>query len=130
MIVGGKNRHYTAIKNIPILLHKCSNGFWTASSKDKHHELCKSSGHVKVKIPSKKKKWLKYHDNQYQFRVLFMLYADFESMLKPVDEQYIEKMTQIKTEALYSLKQHSLKKLIPKVLNTRLYTHCISQLKW
>ena len=31
-------------------------------------------------------KWLKFYDGQYQFMVPFMLYADFESILKPVDE--------------------------------------------
>ena len=39
-------------------------------------------------MPTEKEKWLKFHDGQYQFKVPFMLYADFESILKPVDEQY------------------------------------------
>ena len=33
-----------------------------------------------------------------KFKVPFMLCADFESILKPVDEQYREKMNKIKTE--------------------------------
>ena len=37
-------------------------------------------------------------DGQYQFIVPFMLYADFESILKPVNEQYMEKMNQRKTK--------------------------------
>ena len=41
---------------------------------------------------------MKFHDGQYQFKFRFMLYADIESILKPVDEQYNEKMNQIKTE--------------------------------
>ena len=40
----------------------------------------------------KEKKWLKFYDGQYQFKVPFMLYADFESILKPVDERYRDKM--------------------------------------
>ena len=32
-----------------------------------------------------KKKWLKFNDGQYQLMLPFMLYADFESVLKPVD---------------------------------------------
>ena len=43
-------------------------------------------------------KWLKFHDGQYQFKVPFMLYADFESILKPVDERYRNKMNTMKTE--------------------------------
>ena len=39
-------------------------------------------------MPTEKEKWLKFHDGQYQFKVPFMLYADFESILKPVDERY------------------------------------------
>ena len=34
---------------------------------------------------TKKERLLKFHDGQYQFKVPFMLYADFESILKPVD---------------------------------------------
>ena len=43
-----------------------------------------------------KEKWLKFHDGQYQFKVPFMLYADLESILKPVDEQYRDKMNTMK----------------------------------
>ena len=112
MIVDRENRHYTAIKNISRLLksfnatHKgayhffmnCLNGFRTGSARDKHYEYCSSNGHVKVKMPTGKKKWLKFHDGQYQFKVPFMLYADFESILKPVDERYREKMNTMRAE--------------------------------
>ena len=46
----------------------------------------------------KKKKWLKFHDGQYQFKVPFMPYADFQSILKPADERYRDKMNIMKTE--------------------------------
>ena len=102
MIVNGENRHYTAIKGISRLLKSlnatrkgayhfcmnCLNGFRTEPARDKHYEYCSSNGHVKVKMPTEKEKWLKFHDGQYQFKVPFMLYADFESILKPVDERY------------------------------------------
>ena len=45
-----------------------------------------------------KEKWLKFHDGQYLFKVPFMLYADFKSILKPVDEHHMTKMNQMKTE--------------------------------
>ena len=76
----------------------CLNGFRTASARDKHYEYCSSNGNVKVKIPSEKEKWLKFHDGQYQFNVPLVLYADFESILKPVDEKYTEKMNKMKTD--------------------------------
>ena len=75
-----------------------SNSFRTESARDNHYEYCSSNGHVKVKMSTEKEKWLKFHDGQYQFKVPFMLYADFESILKPVDERCKEKMHTMKTE--------------------------------
>ena len=112
MTVERENRHYTTIKIIFRLLsrlngesnqscHFCINylnGFRTASAKDKQYEYCSSNSHVKVKISSEKEKWLKFHNGQYQFKFLFMLYAEFESMLKQVDEPCREKMNKIKTK--------------------------------
>ena len=112
MIVGGENRHCTVIKSISRLLSKlngttrrayhfcinCLNSFRTEPARDKHYEDCSSNGHVKVKMSTEKEKWLKFNDGQYQFKVTFMLYADFESILKPVDERYSEKINTIKTE--------------------------------
>ena len=109
MIVDVEERHYTAIKNISKLVkslkatHKgayhycmnCLNGFRTLSSKDKHYEYCSSNGHVKVKMPTEEEKWLKFHGGQYQFKVPFMLYADFESIVKSVDERYRERMNRM-----------------------------------
>ena len=102
MIEDGGKRHYTAIKNISRLLSKlnertrrayhycinCLNGFRTASARDKHYEYCSSNGHVKAAMPTEEEKFFKFHDGQYQFKVPLMMYADFESILKPVDEQY------------------------------------------
>ena len=112
MIVDGEKRHYTAINNISKLLSKlngktrrayhfcmnCLNGFRTESARDKHYEYCSSNGHVKVKIPTEKEKWLKFHDGQYQFKVPFMLYADFESILKPFDERCRDRINIMKAE--------------------------------
>ena len=74
----------------------CLNGFRTASARDKHYEYCSSNGHVKLNMPTEEEKWLKFHDGQYQFKVPFMLYADFESILKPVDDRYRDKMNTMK----------------------------------
>ena len=75
----------------------CLNGFRTESARDKHYESCSSNCHVKINMPSEKK-IVKFHDGQYQFKVPFMLYADFESILKPVDERYRNRMNTMKTE--------------------------------
>ena len=47
-------------------------------------------------MPTEEGKWLKFHDGQYQFKVPFMMYADFESILKPVDGRYSDKMNRMK----------------------------------
>ena len=122
MIEDGGKRHYTIIKNISRLLkslnatHKgayhfcinCLNGFRTASAKDERYEYCSTNGHVKVTMPTAEEKWLKFHDGQCQFEVPFMMYADFESILKLVDERYRDKMNTMKTRrkgrALYTEK--------------------------
>ena len=49
-------------------------------------------------MPTEKEKWLKFHDEQYQLKVSFMLYTDFESILKPVDDWYRDRMNTMKTE--------------------------------
>ena len=49
-------------------------------------------------MSNEKEKWLKFHDGQYRFKVPFMLYADFESILKPVDERYRNQMNTMKAE--------------------------------
>ena len=112
MIVDGEKRHYIAIKSISRLFksfnttHKgayhfciyCLNGFWTASARDKHYEYCSSNGQVKVNMPAKEENWLKFHDRQYQFMLSFILYSDFESIAKPVDKWYREKMNRMKAK--------------------------------
>ena len=79
---------------------KWLNGFRTGSARDKHYEYCSSNGHaLDVRdMPNEKEKWLKLHDSLYQFKVPFMLYADIESILKPVDEQFKDKMNTMKAE--------------------------------
>ena len=97
MVVDGEKRHYTAIKNT--VYHyciNCFNGFRTGPARDKHYGYCSSNGHVKVNMPTEKEKCLKYHDGQYQFKVPFMLHADFENILKPVHERYRDKMNRMK----------------------------------
>ena len=72
--------------------------FFAWLARHKYYEYCSSYAHMKVRMPSEKEKWLKFHDGQYQFNVLFMLYADFESILKPLDDQCRWNMNQLNTE--------------------------------
>ena len=53
---------------------------------------------VKVNMLTEEKEWLKFHYGQYKFKVPFILYTDFESILKPVDERYRDWLNTMKTE--------------------------------
>ena len=69
MVVDGETKDYTAPKNMSRLrmplgatgkgayhfFMNCLNGFKTASARNKHYEYRSRNGHVKVKMPTKKK---------------------------------------------------------------------------
>ena len=87
--------HYVAIKSLKRLLSKqnskhkesqhfctnCLQGFAEMKSRDEHYLYCKSNEAVRIEM-LKKKPIVEYSDGQYQFKVPFMMYADFESILE------------------------------------------------
>ena len=87
--------HYTAIKSLSILLkssntklkckqHFCMNclqGFTQESIRDQHQVYCEDNESVRVEMP-KQGSTTKFNDGQNQFRVPFIMYADFESILE------------------------------------------------
>ena len=91
-------RHYTAIKSLSRLLssknsnterkqHFCMNclqGFMQESSRDQHQVYCEDNESVRVEMP-KQGSTIEFKDGQNQFRVPFVMYADFESILEPMD---------------------------------------------
>ena len=96
MIISKSNRkHYVAIKSLSRLLsskntkHKgkeyfcknCLQGFREESSRDKHLDYCINNESVKGEMPHKKP-IVQYSDGQFQFKVPFVMYADFESILE------------------------------------------------
>ena len=90
-------RHYTAIKSLSRLLtsrntkHKCkqhfcmncSQGFTLESSRDEHYAYCINNEIVRVEM-LKKGSVIEFYDGQTQFKVPFMMYADFEVILEPM----------------------------------------------
>ena len=90
-------RHYTAIKSLSRLLssknsntkrkqHFCMNcfqGFMQESRKDQHQVYCKDNESVRVEMP-KQGSTVEFKDGQNQFKVPFIMYADFESILEPM----------------------------------------------
>ena len=61
----------------------CLQGFWEKRSKDEHLVYCRSNEAVRIEMPNRKR-IVRYSDGQYQFKVPFMMYADFESILEPI----------------------------------------------
>ena len=91
-------RHYTAIKSLSRLLssknsntkrkqHFCMNflqGFTQESSRDQHQVYYENNKSVRVEMP-KQGSTVEFRDGQNQFRVPFITYADFESILEWMD---------------------------------------------
>ena len=97
LITGNIRKYYVAIKSLSRLLssqntkHKgkeyfcmnCLQGFNEDSSRDEHLDYCINNESVKVEMPHKKA-IVQYSDGQVQFKVPFIMYADFESILEPI----------------------------------------------
>ena len=89
---------YTAITSLSRLLssknsntkrkqHFCMNclqGFTQESSRDQHQVYCEDNESVRVEMP-KQSSTVEFKDGQNQFKVPFIMYADFESILEPMD---------------------------------------------
>ena len=98
MLITETNRkHYVAIKSLSRLLrsqntkHKgkeyfcvnCLQGFWEERSRNEHVGYCKDNESVRIEMPHKKP-IAEYSDGQFQFKVPFIMYTDFESILEPI----------------------------------------------
>ena len=98
LIKDGENSHYCLVKNISALLssqinkHKgtsniclnCFNGFKSPDSLDKHKEYCYNNECVKISMPPQNT-FLRFKNFRYSEKAPFAIYADFESLIKPMD---------------------------------------------
>lgn len=90
----GENSHYCWIKNFNRLLkegqkgnqlfhyHYCLHGFTKQQLLEKHVLYCKVHGAKRTEMPTEEDKWLEFSDVSKQLKVLFVIYADFESILE------------------------------------------------
>ena len=97
LITESNRKHYVAIKSLSRLLSKqnskhkeaqhfgmnCLQGFREERSRNEHVGYCKNNEVVRIEIPHKKP-IVEYSDGQFQFKVPFIMYADFESILEPI----------------------------------------------
>ena len=98
LIKDGENSHYCLVKNISALLasqinsHKgtchiclnCFNGFKALDSLDKHKEYCYNNECVKIMMPPPNT-FLRFKNFLHSEKAPFAIYADFESLIKPMD---------------------------------------------
>ena len=98
LIKDGEKSHYCLVKNTSALLasqinnHKgtsniclnCINGFKSKDSLNKHKEYCYNNECVKISMPPQNT-FLKFKNFRCSERVPFVIYADFESFIKPMD---------------------------------------------
>ena len=97
IIEDGDKRHYIAIKSLGRLLSKlnskhnppqhfctnCLQGFSELRSRDEHYAYCRSNQALRIEMPTKHP-IVEYSNGQHQFKVPFVMYADFESILEPI----------------------------------------------
>ena len=98
LIKDGEKSHYCLVKNISALLssqinnndHKryfclnCFNSFKSPDSLDKHKEYCYNNECVKISMPPPNT-FLRFKNFRYSEKAPFVIYADFESLIKPLD---------------------------------------------
>ena len=98
LIKNGDNSHYCLIKNLSALLTSqvnsrkgkfyfclnCLNGYDNPEKLEKHKEYCSEEKSVKINMPPPET-YLKFKNFLYSERAPFAIYADFESILKPLD---------------------------------------------
>ena len=98
LLKDGEKSHYCLVKNISALLssqinsndHKryfclnCFNGFNTPDSLNKHKEYCYNNECVKIVMPQQGT-FLRFKNFLHSEKAPFAIYADFESLIKPMD---------------------------------------------
>ena len=98
LIKNGDNSHYCYVKNESALLtsqvnnHKgkfyfclnCLNGYDEPEKLEKHKEYCSEEESIKINMPPPDT-YIKFKNYLYSERAPFAIYADFESILKPLE---------------------------------------------
>ena len=101
LITEGNRKHYVAIKSLSRLLSSknnkhngtqyfcmnCLQRYSNKSSRDEHFRYCANNEAVHIEMPHRKP-IVEYSDGQYQYKVPFIMYVDFESILEPISGQH------------------------------------------
>ena len=98
LIKDGENSHYCLVKNLSALLtcqinkHKsklyfclnCLNGYDEPEKLENHKEYCSENESVKINMPPANT-YLNFKNFLHSEKAPFAIYADFESLIKPID---------------------------------------------
>ena len=98
LIKNGDNSHYCLINNLSRLLTSqvnsrkgklyfclnCLNGYDEEEKLNKHKEYCSEEESIKINMPPPET-YIKFKNYLYSERAPFVIYADFESILKPLE---------------------------------------------
>ena len=97
-IIDGKKRHYLAVKKLSPLPRRitsknngdfysinCFHSFRTKNKLKKHQKLCENNDYCYVEMPEEGHKRLKYNQGEKSMKVLFIIYADLESLLEKMN---------------------------------------------
>lgn len=112
LIQSEDNSHYVLIKNINRFLSyiqnnhntlyycvHCLHGFTQQKLLDNHIDYCQSHDSQKIELPSNKDCFLEFKDYEKTLRVPYVIYADFETLNKPLDSSTQTNST-VKTQLL------------------------------
>jgi Rho termination factor, N-terminal domain len=98
LISDGDKKHYCWIKNLNKLManrtdkshnsmhycKRCLQGYSTVEALNNHDKYCSQHGAQKIELPKPGSK-VKFQNYNRSMRVPFVVYADFESFIKPID---------------------------------------------
>jgi hypothetical protein len=98
MISDNRKNHYCWITDLKRLLDDqhsntrryhycpyCLHGFIKERLLEEHIPYCQTHGPQKIELPNDDDKWLYYKDIRKQLKVPYVIYADFESLLIPIE---------------------------------------------
>jgi hypothetical protein len=99
--------HYVLIKNLDLFLDSqkkfrhgyyycefCLHGFVKESLRQEHIPYCQVHGEQKIELPSNKDCFLEFKDYEKTLRVPYVIYADFETLNKPLNGDTVGCTTQ------------------------------------
>ena len=99
LIKNGENSHYCLVKDMSALLSaqkskhngkihfcmNCLNSFNNKERLEKHKEYCYNNKCVKIEMPQPEKSKLRFKNFYRSEKAPFVIYVDFESLIKPMD---------------------------------------------